>query len=135
MNPGFQKVTEARDAYKALVKALGQDAIAELLRDFLTKYPEVQSAQWDQYTPFFNDGEACVFNVYSPRVRLVGDNEEEEPRDVYDIDEGKIDLKKDLDALEKQLSDADDILQECFGDHATVTVTRTGIDVSECSHD
>lgn len=148
MNPGFQKILDAKAAYQAAVKELGQAAIADLLKDFLTKFPEVESVRWTQYTPYFNDGDECVFGVNEARVTLkeVGaENGHDEDEDDYGIDAWSLTyqnetperkaLAADLKALGKQLDESDDILRECFGDHVQVIVTRAGIEVSEYSHD
>ena len=38
--------------------------------------PYIHSFGWNQYTPYFNDGDACVFSVGSPWFRTVDDLEE-----------------------------------------------------------
>lgn len=38
---------------------------------------------WHQYTPYFNDGEPCVFNVYSPQVFAKVEGEDWR-RDIWD---------------------------------------------------
>lgn len=38
--------------------------------DNLLDLPEVTAVTWTQYTPYFNDGDACTFSVYEPRVIL-----------------------------------------------------------------
>lgn len=46
-----------------------QDFLASL--DALFKHDDVLAISWTQYTPYFNDGEACVFNAYEPQsIRL-----------------------------------------------------------------
>ena len=35
-------------------------------REFFDKNPAVTMIVWNQYTPYFNDGEECVFNVHEP---------------------------------------------------------------------
>lgn len=31
---------------------------------FFQKYPEVEALRWNQYTPYFNDGDTCEFSVH-----------------------------------------------------------------------
>lgn len=38
--------------------------------DALVNLPGVESVRWEQYTPYFNDGDACVFNTHEFVVKL-----------------------------------------------------------------
>lgn len=58
---------------KELAKETGQTIIQELFTPLFT-FNGIKAASWYQYTPYFNDGDACVFNVYAD-VRLYSDNE------------------------------------------------------------
>lgn len=110
-----------RDNGKALLKPL--------FDKFFADEPRAVSVKWDQYTPYFNDGDACVFRVHEPEAS------------------GAIDLQcwsktyEGFSAPLKTLCDAlgqlgDDAMLAMFGDHAEITVTRDGeIQVEECSHD
>lgn len=49
---------------KALAKNEGIPTIRELFAPFF-EYPIVQSVEWTQYTPFFNDGDPCEFSVHN----------------------------------------------------------------------
>lgn len=59
---------------------------AELLKalDHLLELEEVHSVRWRQYTPYFNDGDACVFNVHEPEVLLTSEALFDEDEDDYD---------------------------------------------------
>lgn len=54
--------------------------------DALISLPEVAKVRWTQYTPYFNDGEACVFGVNSAEVLLTveANDEVDEEDDEYD---------------------------------------------------
>ena len=51
-----------------------QDFLAAL--DGILAVEGVESVKWDQYTPYFNDGDACEFSVYDARVKVTGGDEE-----------------------------------------------------------
>jgi hypothetical protein len=40
-----------------------QAIVGERIVKFLTDFPEVKSVKWTQYTPYFNDGDTCVFGI------------------------------------------------------------------------
>lgn len=115
---------------------------------------------WRQYTPYYNDGEPCVFHVSSAlAVKLTSDAGEPDDDDGWDgvecnsaLGEREYDYKTrsrgpytgpDEDrynrclALESALSSGafDDVLLVHFGDHATIRVSRTGIRVEFYEHD
>src|SRR5579885_1156121 len=48
---------------KKEMKKAGQAALKEEVKKFLEKYPVVEAIYWEQYTPYFNDGDACYFGV------------------------------------------------------------------------
>jgi len=66
-----------------------KDLMKEAFRDFLGKYDEVvENIYWTQYTPHFNDGEACEFGVNDVFILLKDDEEacEYEGSSLYDQD-------------------------------------------------
>jgi hypothetical protein len=53
-----------------------KDLMKEAFREFFTKYDEiVDNVFWTQYTPHFNDGEACEFGVHDTFILLKDDEE------------------------------------------------------------
>lgn len=38
--------------------------------DAVLDLPDVEAVKWEQYTPYFNDGEPCVFSVGDVRVKM-----------------------------------------------------------------
>lgn len=121
----------------------------------------ITSFGWHQYTPYFNDGDPCVFSASRVWVRTTDDTDED--IDTYDLEvsrshpslgterwnaperrwETYANPRNDTARFErcKALSDAieggafDDVLMEAFGDHAAITVTPGGITVESYSHD
>lgn len=58
---------------------IAQESATEFLKaiDALLALPGVEAIRWRQYTPFFNDGEQCVFSVDDWFVKLSGMSSEE----------------------------------------------------------
>jgi hypothetical protein len=111
---------------------------------------------WMQYTPYFADGEPCVFDVQSVWART-GDDA---GTPVDDLEVGKYaELHPTLGGIRRgggpkyvgvaepcyrrvrALADAlhsggfGDVLMDAFGDHASLTVRRTGITVDYYEHE
>lgn len=74
----------------------------EAFREFLEKYDNVDNIFWTQYTPYFNDGEACEFSVNDVYLVLKGDEDacEYEGSDLTDKDD-IADLKKMIADIEE----------------------------------
>ncbi len=123
------------------------------LLDAVLAQPNVHSVRWTQYTPYFNDGDPCIFGVNGVLVKLLdGDPEDGDYGDGY-IDgyamrvysEGykqKPSVKPEFEslypvfnALEEQIEHFEDFFQESFGDHAKVTATSAGFEVEFYEHD
>lgn len=56
------KIEEMR---KEHMKSLQAD-FNEIIKLFFDECPKVQAVVWSQYTPYFNDGDECVFSVNEP---------------------------------------------------------------------
>lgn len=124
----LQKAKDAREEAGKLAK----DALSEGAKAIFEEYPKLTGFRWTQYTPYFNDGEACEFSVNTdPCIRTEAD---EEFLDEYDNEDES--LKPAFEAVSKLLgSVGEEDMQFVFGDHCEVTATRDGFEVEEYSHD
>jgi len=69
MSIDLDALNQTIDSLKNLRKTLmeqAQGGIKGAFEGFLKAYPQVKTITWAQYTPYFNDGEACEFNVNDP---------------------------------------------------------------------
>lgn len=131
-------------AMKEELKALGEKLFREGSQDIFDAFPTVKSFSWTQYTPYFNDGEECVFGVNDYfQVELEDGTELEEVCDNPYWRQRKIDAGEEL-TLEDNLGVAlselvggidDDTMKSLFGDHVRITVNREGIDTEYYEHD
>lgn len=131
--------------------------------DKVLECPGVEAVRWNQYTPYFNDGDACTFSIYSAYVKIKGDDEEvgdygngfRSTYDLYDYDpeagdtyetRRKFNQIGDFPAkmIHDSLSEFEGVLEsgkhyvvlnEKFGDPAQVTATRDGFEVEFYEHD
>ena len=123
--------------------------------------PELKAIVWTQYTPYFNDGDECVFRV--GEVGFTNAIEEEDLNNIgwgeYEGDNENIVCftsyfnikyanKKEKEYLNlidveacKQLgsfmtsSEMEDVMLATFGNHVRVVATREGFSVEEYQHD
>jgi hypothetical protein len=129
-------------AMRIKVAETGKAAVSKAIKAFLAGHPEVESIRWRQYTPYFNDGDACEFSVRGIYVKLVGADEdggdyEDGYEDEYGLDKEKhAQLRSDMTQLDALFDSAEDTMKVTFGDHVQVTVGRDGeAEVEEYSHD
>lgn len=80
-----QKIKEYTELRQKLAKEQGKPTV-ETVFSRLFRYPGIVGASWTQYTPYFNDGEPCEFNVYSD-IRLYTADDDLE-LGYYDEDNG-----------------------------------------------
>jgi hypothetical protein len=130
------------DEYDAKIKAMREELSNEFKKQFkvisteiFAAHPEIIKFGWTQYTPYFNDGDACVFRYNSMHVCVDPDTADDS---IYDWEEMWGDTAKkypELKKFEDVLSKSEDILLAMFGDHVQVTVTPKGIDTEEFEHD
>lgn len=136
------------------IREYGSESIANHFKAFFEKYPEIDGIVWEQYTPYFNDGDSCTFGVgeqYMVSESIVNaiknSSKESGTKDLvyvddwqheyafsvntYGIDNNPLEgMKKDFRDLTSQMPDS--ILLAVFGDHARVMINKDGTsDVEE----
>lgn len=144
-------------AVRAEMKALGRDSLQEAFDSFLAENPEVLGISWNQYTPYFNDGDTCEFGVNEPSLLLTAqgykdlldqDMSDEDAEALLEArwpDDYSYALRESKNARAQQLYSNflefirnvvdDELYLATFGDHAKITVTRDGFKEEKCDHD
>lgn len=108
--------------------------------DRLLQTEGVEAVRWTQYTPYFNDGDPCVFGTHGVEVKKTGDDEGGDAEDGF-LDSWSLEkddpVKAALEEFENVIeSDHHDVLLgQKFGDHAQVTATKEKFVIDEYSHD
>lgn len=59
----IDEYNEKKRELQKLVGEKGKDLLQKEFDFFFEEYPEVEKIEWTQYTPYFNDGDPCVFRV------------------------------------------------------------------------
>lgn len=59
----LDELEELKKQYMEKVRTAGQDALKTEFKKFFDENPQVRVVAWLQYTPHFNDGDACEFSV------------------------------------------------------------------------
>lgn len=149
-----QALLEKRQEFSKVAK----EALTEGAKTVFDSHPVLEKFGWNQYTPYFNDGDACTFSVYSDCPDLNGENYDDlhyqtkewcsESRKYVDKRENtfkgtpeEFEAVKNLmaagDSVKAFLTQFDDdLLKDIFGDHVTVTINRDGtVETDHYEHD
>lgn len=148
-----KQIADARKQMEETAKNL----FNEISKELFDANPELISFGWNQYTPYFNDGNLCTFRVSTsyPRITILAKNGETKitynsntgeylDDDGNSTDEGDDGVEYDatiFSKLEEKVTKflgifEDDDLETMFGDHQQVTVNRTtGVDTEDYDHD
>ncbi len=157
----FQAAKERMRAAKAEAAKIAQDAFKDGAAELFAAHPKLDSFGWQQYTPYFNDGDECVFSARTDYPNINGEDSDDldalretiyrptgrkitvpswrpgqtEERDEYEnVPNASFDpeLKAASDAVTEYLGGFDgDDFKEMFGDHMEITVSRDGSLVAE----
>jgi hypothetical protein len=68
MSDKLDKILKLKSDYQKKVREEGEVILKEMFADFFANNPDVNSLRFEAYTPYFNDGEPCVFGVNEVRV-------------------------------------------------------------------
>ena len=160
-NDKFAILREKQEGIKKLKEEMLEESnkiFTELTKTIFEDHPKVKSFGWNQYTPYFNDGETCTFSANVDYIYINGicvddsDWISEETITNYGTwnqetkkYEGRTEvsnlnydseLVKANDEIREFLYNFDeDFFMAQFGDHAKVTVTEEGVSVDEYEHD
>jgi len=117
-------------------------ALKEAFIDLKKTIPTLEAVKWEQYTPYFNDGDSCTFSLHGVYFRFAGVKD-----DAGDYNDGFLSAyetkdagltgvqKEVLENFEEELGHLEELLEEALGDHMQVTLNAEGIETEECSHD
>lgn len=64
----MQELNLEMNALKKKYLETGKEHFTIAMKEFFELYPFVSKIQWCQYTPYFNDGDECIFSVHDPEI-------------------------------------------------------------------
>lgn len=145
MTTKFEEINDLKKQLDDKLQQFGKEAFETAFGPFLKAHPEIEAIAWTQYTPYFNDGEPCVFDVHDPvfvsaqlcKQHGIGENWPVENA-IEDWDCREIpELQAAFQELGKVWSQIDEsIFLAVFGDHVRVMIRQDGtVDVEEYDHD
>lgn len=134
----MSKLSELKKQFEDIEKKIqveGKAAFQEAAQAIFTKYPKLNTFGWTQYTPFFNDGDECVFSVHSdyPYINEYHYDYDEEDLQGLTEEEAK-NIREEVSEILQSIPE--DAMKAIFGNHVHVTVSRDGsIETESYDHD
>lgn len=139
-----EKLTKLKSEFMEASKV----AMREAFQGIFDNFSWIKSFSFTAYTPYFNDGDICEFSVHSDypninksdgEIDYIDANALNECRKEWDIPTTVTldELKRARKVISETLSTFDDdVFKDTYGDHAEVTILRSGkVKVKEYSHD
>ena len=161
INERLNSLSETRTKINELKNELVQpsyEIFTDLQKEIFTKYPELESFSWSQYTPYFNDGDTCIFSANTSYIKINDEYAEDSnwinKNNVVDwgkwnnstkVYEGRVEEPNNL--YNEKLANAhdeivnflsyfdDDFYLSKFGDHAEIIITKDSLTIEDCDHD
>ena len=157
----FKKIKNEMEELRFKAKEKVENAFQEGARELFDEHSNLESFSWSQYTPYFNDGDPCVFeanyedslNINEIHIRDVDcgwllnqdgsfpkkGNASYKSFKKY-FNQEKYDQWMSLKSLAEVVTDflkifSNDDFESAFGDGVEVTVTKEGIETNEYDHD
>ncbi len=137
------EIRQMKANYDKALRDNGREALGTLFKEFFAAHGDVLAVSWTQYTPHWNDGDACTFHVRDFSYALASAGAEDSYLTVeidgktvglvesYDLPEA---MRPELQAFETVATD-DDLYEALFGNGVRVVATRAGFAVEEYEHD
>jgi hypothetical protein len=97
--------------------------LGEISSHIFEKYPWIESFGWNQYTPYFMDGDPCVFSANTDYININDQDDWEFESDEFNIsEENAKNAFKEIKNLLALLTES--FLLTKFGDHSEIKCTR-----------
>lgn len=145
--------TQAKiDLFKRFLEAKASSILLKEFQKLVESHPEIKSIRWEQFTPYYNDGEDCVFRVGEMQLELHDEflkancssledleiyndyESEDEDNSWYEghqcVLEGNKELLNSFKEFVKCLRDLT-LLRDVFGDHKRIILTKDETIVKE----
>jgi hypothetical protein len=111
-------------------------------KELFETHEQLEEFSWTQYTPYWSDGETCYFNVNDAMINgeegisdweVKDARKNKESQEKIAVLENLVEITSDVQELLDSIGE--ECLEEMFGDHAQITVTKDSVVVDSFDHD
>jgi hypothetical protein len=123
------------DEEKAILSAKFKDGFPTFFKEIFTKYPKLKAFRFTAYTPYFNDGDECIFRVGGAEEFLIEGYEKFD--DYYSLGKENEEWLKEVRTEVNKIihSVKNHFYQDAFGDHIEITVYSDKTNIEEYDHE
>src|SRR5579872_2884278 len=134
----YEELRTKMETIRQQMKDAAGQVIREGLRSLFDQHPQLTCVGWKQYTPYFNDGDECIFSVHTSEPEINGVDpwyaDESDYENCGLSDEEVATISEDASNILNCLDKED--FRALFGDHCRVTIYRDGeAEVERYDHD
>lgn len=112
MLPSVKQIKSRLDEIQKQIDKLEKQAhkessklISKGFKTIFKKYPELKSFSWTQYTPYFNDGDECVFSAHTDYISINGSEQDESCYELRQFLDTLHNPKKEINRLKKKIEE------------------------------
>lgn len=129
----IQKLIDAQLEIKKDTNKKLQTLMKDIFNNFFISNPEINGIKWAQFTPYFNDGEPCIFSLGEFEYSFNDSEDENTWISSYELSSERYALVTDFEKLISKIPD--EIFEEAFGDHAEIIAEKDKFNITEYYHD
>ena len=137
----FSKIKQALEAKRKELRKEATEMASKFFKEntgeLFKEHPIMKSFSWEQFTPYFNDGDTCVFRARTDEdsIKINGEHWDDWwYRDEKDATPEQLQKTAAVNAVSKFLNlFSKEDFEAAFGDHTSVVVTPDSIEVIDCT--
>lgn len=148
LNSSVIELLKMKEEMQAKMKA----QLDATVKNFFKVVPKMKAITWVQYSPYFNDGDECIFHVRSVSVlnfvpqyvsRYYADDLDDDDNESIIIDDcsnfnDNLLSAEEIEActaMQNFISNNEDLMYDLYGNHVSIRITENGAEVSDYDHD
>lgn len=140
MMDAFKELLAEMEDLVSRMQERGKEVFAEYSKKLFQDHPDLVSFSWTQYTPYFNDGDACHFGVNSYLNVCFSNGDEMEDWEIGYSRKYAEGFSEDhmvaADRAHELVSGVpEEVMEKLFGDHVEVTVYSDRVEIEDYYHD
>ena len=103
----------------------------EICDEVFNSCPSLNTISWTQYTPYFNDGDPCIFNIQNEVSFSKDEWIDVDPFQSYEKSDEELEKCEEITMFENFMYNEVDTLGQLFGEDVFVRIHKDGIQVDE----
>ena len=103
---------EKMESVKEQMSEIGEKFFSKKFNEIFLKYPNLEEVSWNAYTPYFNDGEPCVFSSNHNYAEF----------SFYEDNESNEEIESEIESFLSKFDD--ELMLALLGDEVTITINK-----------